>query len=153
MHDIMTVCCSPKVWWKIWLSVLAELLPGSSAGTCCMAQLSTVSTGKTGAASLSLQPEETAFFHFDFFPSLLASLRKCLHVCLHFQLLGAILHFYYGHPLKAYSGSGAPAVRVHLFPSDAAFGGRFFSVGCTASLACIHCPALGSLARWSPVIL
>lgn len=83
MHDIMTVCCSPKVWWKIWLSMLAELLCGSSAGTCCKVQLSTVSTGKTRAASLSLQPEETAFFHFDFFHRLLHPyIRACMFVCI-----------------------------------------------------------------------
>lgn len=54
--------------------------------------------------------------------------------------------------LLSHLGSGAPRVRTHLFPSDAAFGGRLFSLGCTASLACIHGPALGSLANWSPVV-
>lgn len=92
MHNIMTVCCSPKVWWKIWLSTLAELLRGSSAGTCCKAQLSTVSTGKTRAASLSLQPEETAFFHFDFFHQFMhCYVSACVRVCISsYQVLSYI---------------------------------------------------------------
>lgn len=57
---------------------------GSSAGTRCKAQLSTVSTGKTGAGALSFSLKKPHFSRWIFFPSSLASPHKCLCMCLYF---------------------------------------------------------------------
>lgn len=147
MHDIMTVCCSPKVWWKILLSTLAELLCGSSAGTCYKAQLSPVGTGKTRAVSLSLWLEETAFFHFNFFHQLLHPYIKCLHISISIRC----------HVIFLLWSALEAGIRDTCCTNPlVSFRCRFWRqviLSCMASLSCIQSPALGSLSNWSCVNL